>query len=103
MLTTSLFEAKTHLSRIVERLVQGEADQVIVSRRGKPVVRMTAQRALDTSKRIGIARGRFRVPDDIDGANPAIAAMFGAAAKPHETAPCRTVRVSWDCHENQSS
>lgn len=76
MHTVSLFEAKTHLSRIVEALVTGKEDQVVISRRGKAVVRVTPLRKTDTARRIGLARGRFKVPDTIDRANPAIATMF---------------------------
>jgi antitoxin (DNA-binding transcriptional repressor) of toxin-antitoxin stability system len=76
MHTVSLFEAKTHLSRIVEELLTGKEDRVVIARRGKPAVCMTPVRFEDGSKRIGLARGRFDVPDDIDAANPAIAALF---------------------------
>ena len=72
----SLFEAKTHLSRIVEGLVSGKEDQVVVSRHGKPVVRVMPINTNDTSRRIGLARGRFSIPDNMDGANDVIASMF---------------------------
>ena len=77
MHVVGLFEAKTHLSRIVEALVAGKEDQVIISRHGKPVVRVTALSQSDSSKRIGLARGRFEVPDNIDRSNATIASMFG--------------------------
>lgn len=76
MHTVSLFEAKTHLSRIVESLVTGKEDQVVISRRGRPVVRVTPLHKTPASKRIGVARGQFNVPDNIDRDNPAIASMF---------------------------
>jgi prevent-host-death family protein len=76
MHTVSLFEAKTHFSRIVEALVSGKEDEVVVSRRGKPAVRVTPLAQVDASKRIGLARGRFTVPDDIDGTNAQIAELF---------------------------
>jgi prevent-host-death family protein len=76
MHTVSLFEAKTHLSRIVESLVAGKEDQVVISRHGKPVARVIPLHKANTSKRIGVASGRFVVPDDIDGANATIAALF---------------------------
>ncbi len=77
MHTVSLFNAKTHLSRIVEDLISGREDRVVIARRGKPVVLVTSATLTDTSRRIGIARGRFVVPDDIDGSNPQIASLFG--------------------------
>lgn len=76
MHTVSLFDAKTHLSRIVEELLGGREDSVVVSRRGKPVVKIVPVEKEDTSKRIGVARGRFEVPDDIDGLNPVISDLF---------------------------
>jgi antitoxin (DNA-binding transcriptional repressor) of toxin-antitoxin stability system len=82
MPTVSLFEAKTHLSRIVETILSGKTDHVVISRRGKPVVRLTALRKVDTSKRIGLARGRFKVPDNIDGANQTIASQFNGGRRP---------------------
>lgn len=77
MHTVSLFDAKTHLSRIVEDLLSGKEDRVLISRRGKPAALITPAKPNDTSQRIGIARGRFEIPDDIDGSNPQIASLFG--------------------------
>ncbi len=77
MHTVSLFDAKTHLSRIIEDLLTGRDDQVIVTRRGKPVACVTPLSKRETKNRIGVARGLFEVPDDIDGANPQIASLFG--------------------------
>ena len=82
MQTVSLFEAKTHLSRIVETILSGKEDHVVISRRGKPVVQLTAVRKVDISKRIGVAHGRFEVPDNIDGANNAIASLFNGGHQP---------------------
>lgn len=82
MHTVSLFNAKTHLSRIVEDLLSGKADRVVIARRGKPVVQMIPAKAIDISRRLGLAKGRFDVPDDIDGANPEIAALFAGEGAP---------------------
>ncbi len=70
MSTISLFNAKTHLSRLVDDLIAGKQDQVIVSRHGKPVVRILPFHRKAADKRIGVARGRFEVPDTIDAVNP---------------------------------
>jgi antitoxin (DNA-binding transcriptional repressor) of toxin-antitoxin stability system len=78
MHTVSLFDAKTHLSRIVDDLLSGKEDRVVISRRGKPAVLVVPANCPDVSRRIGVARGRFKIPDDIDGMNSAIAKLFGA-------------------------
>jgi prevent-host-death family protein len=57
MQTVSLFEAKTNLSKIVESLIDGSEQEIVISRRGKPVVRLTPLNdRTDTTKRIGIAK-----------------------------------------------
>lgn len=76
MTAVSMFEAKTHLSGLVESLLQGKEDEVIISRHGKPVARLMPLRPADTSVRIGLAKGRFTIPDDIDVENERIAALF---------------------------
>jgi antitoxin (DNA-binding transcriptional repressor) of toxin-antitoxin stability system len=78
MHTVSLFETKTHLSRIVESLANGSEKEIIISRHGKPMVRMVAMQPGDVSRRIGSAKGQFRVPDDIDAANHDIANLFSS-------------------------
>ncbi|MEI7881252.1 MAG: type II toxin-antitoxin system Phd/YefM family antitoxin [bacterium] len=81
MHTVSLFAAKTHLSRIVEELTSGVEQEVIISRHGKPMVRVLAIRPKETSRRIGIAKGQFAAPDDLDASNPEIAKLFAAEGK----------------------
>lgn len=59
----NLYEAKTHLSRLVERAASGET--IIIAKAGKPLARlvpMPARRAV----RLGSLRGRIQLPDDID-------------------------------------
>jgi prevent-host-death family protein len=79
MQTVSLFEAKTNLSKIVESLIDGTEQEIVISRRGKPVVRLTPMNdRTDTTKRIGIAKNRFVIPDNIDKSNDQIRKLFSA-------------------------
>ncbi len=58
--TVNMLEAKTHLSRLVAAVEQGE--EVVISRNGKPVARLVPHVA-GTKKRpslIGIAKGKFK-------------------------------------------
>ncbi len=82
MQTVSLFEAKTHLSRLVESIASGAEVDVVISRNGKPVARMVpiAAAGHDVSKRLGIAKGEFVLPDSIDEHNDEVARLF--AGKP---------------------
>lgn len=66
METINIHEAKTHLSRLVEKAARGES--FVIAKAGKPMVRVSA---LDTPanaqrQRIGFLKGRIEVPDDFD-------------------------------------
>jgi len=81
MHTVNIHEAKTHLSRLVERAAKGET--FIIAKAGMPLVKVSALDA-PTSKqvrRLGFLNGQIKVPDDFDqmGAD-VIEAMFGGGA-----------------------
>ncbi len=66
MLTVNIHEAKTHLSRLVQRAAEGEP--FVIAKAGKPLVKVTA---LDTPaagqvRRLGFMAGEIAVPDDFD-------------------------------------
>ncbi len=69
MQTVSLFDAKTHLSGLIEQIVSGAETEITIARHGRPVARLVPVRPNDTVKRIGVAAGLFDVPDDIDAHN----------------------------------
>ena len=75
MQTVSLFNAKTHLSRLIDQIASGAEDEIVISRNGKPVARVVPIRR-DTSSRVGMARGEFEVPEDIDRRNAEVARLF---------------------------
>ena len=66
METVNIHEAKTHLSRLIEKAVRGEP--FIIAKAGKPMVKVTAIEAepVDTSHRLGFMRGQMKIPDDFD-------------------------------------
>ena len=77
MCQMNVLEAQTNFSKIIAMLERGEEKEVIVARAGKPAVRITWIEQEDVSKRIGVAKGKFVLPDDIDECNDEIARMFG--------------------------
>jgi hypothetical protein len=77
--TVNMLEAKTHLSRLVEAIETGAATEVVIARNGRPVARLTALPGPERPRRLGVARGQFRVPDSIDAAKPLIAELFEQA------------------------
>jgi prevent-host-death family protein len=62
----NMHEAKTHLSKLVEKAVNGEP--FIIARAGKPLVKVVAiedDSKAKAMRRIGFLEGQFTVPDDI--------------------------------------
>jgi prevent-host-death family protein len=75
-----MHEAKTHLSRLVERVEAGE--EVVISRAGKPVARIVAIRAPLGSRAPGRLRGRISVSDDFDAPLPGEVTAAFAGERP---------------------
>lgn len=72
----NMLQAKSTLSKLVEALEQGRESEIVIARNGRPVARLVPFQRHVTDKRIGVAKGRFEVPDDIDVDNPKIARLF---------------------------
>jgi prevent-host-death family protein len=64
----NVHEAKTHLSRILERVTEGE--EVIIMRSNVPIARLVPVGARPIRRELGWARGEFTVPDDFDAPLP---------------------------------
>jgi prevent-host-death family protein len=76
MTIVNMFEAKSNLSRLVEAVESGKEREVIIARNGKPAARLVPVEARAAGKRIGVAKGEFRLPDDFDADNEEIAKLF---------------------------
>ena len=77
----NIHEAKTHLSRLVERAAKGES--FIIAKAGKAMVKVVPVDGPDQSqmRRIGFLSGTFEVPDDFDRmGEDEIAHLFGAGS-----------------------
>lgn len=64
MRTVNIHEAKTQLSRLVEKAAAGEA--FIIAKAGKPLVKVIPLDAPATKSPIGFMKGQIKVPDDFD-------------------------------------
>ncbi len=69
MKQVNIYEAKTYLSKYVEEAESGE--DVIISRDGKQVARLTAITPRRRSIQFGVLKGKVRLADDFDSALPA--------------------------------
>ena len=61
MTTVSVHEAKTHLSRLLQRVADGE--EILIANRGTVVARLSQPRRVPV---LGADVGRFEVPDDFN-------------------------------------
>jgi prevent-host-death family protein len=79
MVTVNIHEAKTHLSKLVERAAKGES--FVIAKAGKPLVKVAPIDAPRAPRRLGFLAGEIAVPKDFDRMGAAeIAAMFGKGA-----------------------
>lgn len=77
MKSCNMLEAKNQLSKLVEAVASGVATEIVIARNGKPAARLVAMVPAKPPIRLGMAKGKYRVGDDIDASNAKVAAMFG--------------------------
>jgi prevent-host-death family protein len=68
--TINIHEAKTHLSRLVDEVEQGNS--FIIAKAGKPkakVVPIKTSRKETLKRRVGFMKGMYTIPDDFEETN----------------------------------
>lgn len=75
----NIYEAKTHLSALVEQAANGE--EFIIAKAGKPMVKVVPYKEALKLPRTGFLKGQVSIPDDFDrmGAGE-ISGLFGGDA-----------------------
>lgn len=81
MPVVNMLVAKSNLSKLVQAVESGESPEVVIARDGIPAARLVPVERTAPGQRIGVARGAFVVPDDIDTSNAEVAALFGATPR----------------------
>lgn len=76
MHAVNMLQAKSTLSRLVEAIEQGKEREIIIARNGRPAARLVPVEDSLPGQRIGVAKGVFMVPDDIDAHNDEVADLF---------------------------
>ena len=84
----NIHEAKTHLSRLLQRVAAGE--EVTIARAGVPVAKLIGAGTQSKSRPMGMDRGKIWIAEDFDAPDPALEALFNDA--PLTTAPVRKAR-----------
>lgn len=81
MKTVNIHEAKTQLSKLVDKAAKGEP--FVIAKAGKPLVKVTALNTPVGAQvhRVGFMAGQISVPDDFDEmGREAIERIFGGGA-----------------------
>ena len=79
MLAVNRLQAKSSLSRLVEAIELGNEREIIIARNGRPVAKLVPIDSVLIGQRIGVAKGAFVNPDDIDSSNHEVARLFFGA------------------------
>ena len=64
----NVHEAKTHLSRLLQRVAMGE--EVVIAKAGTPVAKLVPITMTPKKRILGSAKGEFVVPDDFNDPLP---------------------------------
>jgi len=70
----NIHEAKTHFSRLLERVAMGE--EVVIAKAGTPVAKLVPVKSAKREFKFGSAKGEFAVPDDLNKPDPEIEDLF---------------------------
>lgn len=74
MKIVNIQEAKTHLSRLVEEVAQGE--EVVIAKAGKPMVRLVPVSSLAGPRPLGLLAGQVRETEGWWTPDPELEALF---------------------------
>jgi prevent-host-death family protein len=64
MYQVNIHEAKTSLSKLIKKVVNGE--EVIIAKGNKPIVKMVSIEENRPKRKLGSGKGRIKISDDFD-------------------------------------
>lgn len=68
MTTLNIHAAKTHFSRLIEDVIDG--GEVVIAKSGRPVARLVPIEKAAGKRKLGVLKGKLRVPADFDAPLP---------------------------------
>ncbi len=74
MTIVNMYEAKTHLSKLVQKVLSGE--DVILAKAGKPLVRLVPANIDKKEIKFGLLKGRIQIADDFNDFGPEMKDIF---------------------------
>jgi prevent-host-death family protein len=73
--SVNVYEAKTHLSQLLDRVAAGE--EIVIARAGHPIARLVPLSDASSQRRVpGGWRGKVSIADDFDELPPELEAAF---------------------------
>jgi prevent-host-death family protein len=69
MSTVNIHEAKTHLSKLLEAVSNGQ--EIIIAKSGKPMARLTGISPAKPVRKPGFLKGKIKIANDFDTPLPA--------------------------------
>ena len=79
MKSVNIHEAKTHLSRLIQRAAAGE--EIVIAKAGTPLAKLVPYTNTTEPRKPGRWRGKVRIADDFDALPDDIAAVFNGEAQ----------------------
>jgi prevent-host-death family protein len=78
MKQVNMLEAKSQLSKLVERVASGCDEEIVIARNGRPSARLVPLRQAPCNRRIGLLKGKFRAPslEQLDAFNDEVARLL---------------------------
>lgn len=76
MCMVNVLEAKTNFSKLLMLLETKQESEIIVCKNNKPVAKVTPITKRDPKEVIGLAAGKWTIPDNFDDEDAEINAMF---------------------------
>jgi prevent-host-death family protein len=64
----NVHEAKTHFSRLLDRVQEGE--EFVIAKAGRPVARLGPLARPGKRRRLGLLDGKLKIPDDFNAPLP---------------------------------
>ncbi len=64
MLQVNIHEAKTNLSKLIQKAISGE--EVIIAKGNKPIVKLVLIDSLKPKRKLGTAKGKIKITNDFD-------------------------------------
>jgi len=82
MLLSNIYEAKTHLSSLIQKALDGE--EVVIAKAGKPLVALVPYSVEKEQVKFGLLKGQIKISDDFNNFSDQVADMFSDYVPDHE-------------------